>query len=196
MQPLLVNETQTLAALKAGDKRAFDLIYDHYWKQLFLFAFKKVQSEEIAKDLVQDLFVSLWVKKETFIISTSLSAYLFTALKYIILDYIRANITRQNYLSSLKITFLSSPDHSDTADKLTQNEITFLLDQTLESMPPKMKEIFELSRKHGYSIEEIAIKLSISQQTVKNQITNALRKARIALSDYLLFISLMLSLLS
>ncbi|MFD2937837.1 RNA polymerase sigma factor [Spirosoma flavum] len=174
-------EQQWLRQLRLGDEQAFRAIYGHFWEELLGFAYKKTGSLPVAEDLVQDLFISLWLKRDSLLISQSLKAYLFAILKYQVIDYIRANISRQNYLSSLKLAMQTST----SGDEVASNEIHELVQQSAQAMPERMRLIFEMSRYQGYSNEEIAQQLNLSEQTVRNQISSALKRIRTNLSDYL-----------
>lgn len=142
-------------------------------------AAKKIRSGDEAKDLVQDLFVSLWLKRETLIVNTSLSAYLFTAIRYKVINYIEANIVKQDYVDSLDKAVIDY-DNS-TREKIACNELESLLQTGINTLSPKVREVFELSRKEHLSVNEIAEKLQVSHQTVKNQISKALKTLRVHL---------------
>lgn len=176
--------------LKEGDRFAFEEIYERYWFKLYLTAVKRVKSDENAKDLVQDLFISLWLRKETLTINTSLSSYLFAAIKYKIINYVEANIVKNNYLSSLEKEAIDY-DNS-TNESIIYNDLEQFIESGISHLSPRVKVIFELSRKEKLSVNEIAQKLDISEQTVKNQISKAIRTLRLYLSNtsaiYLLFI--------
>ncbi|MDJ1480709.1 RNA polymerase sigma-70 factor [Cytophagaceae bacterium YF14B1] len=188
MSYLSADEEELLRELRAGNEKAFNEIYDRYWKNLYLFARNKLRSEDEALDITQDIFVKLWTKRDTLLITTSLSGYLFKSLKNKILDHIDATYTREDYLASLKN--MTPSFRESTAEKVAESEIYSLLDTSLASMPSRMKEIFELSRRQDHSIAEISQQLDLSQQTVKNQLTSALRRLRLSLSDYIVSILL------
>ncbi|MFC0183814.1 RNA polymerase sigma-70 factor, ECF subfamily [Pseudarcicella hirudinis] len=183
------NDALLLEQLKNGNAKAFDCIYDCYWKNLFLFAFKKTQCEEAAKDLVQELFISLWLKRETLEITSTLSAYLFSALKYSIFDYFDSSQVRQNHQVYLQQT--SSQIDNCTEESVSENEIKSLLNDSIQTLTSRTKLVFQMSRSNGYSIKEISQKLDLSEQTVKNQLSSALRKIRVDLSDYLIIFLLL-----
>ncbi|HYG40407.1 MAG TPA: RNA polymerase sigma-70 factor [Cytophagales bacterium] len=169
--------------LKQGDKRAFDQIYDRFWKRLFLTAYKRIKSLEDSKDLVQDLFASLWLKRETIEIRQTVAAYLFTAIKYKVINYIESHIVRENYLKVLKKT-VEDYDNS-TNEKIYSHDLQNCIDQGINTLSPKVKEVFELSRNENLSIKEIASKLNVSDQTVKNQISKALKTLKLHLNQLL-----------
>lgn len=183
-------EWQWLDQLKKGDQKAFQAIYDYYWEDLLGFAYQKTKSLPAAEDMVQDLFVALWNKRDTLFISQSLRSYLFSALKNQLIDHIRARITQQKYASSLDkaTTFLSQT----TAEQVAISEINALVHHSTHAMPERMRLVYELSRVKGHSTEKIAQQLNLSEQTVRNQISHALRRLRLQLADYLTSILLLL----
>lgn len=168
-----------LLLIRQGERQAFHEIYERYWQKLYRVAAKKIRSGDEAKDLIQDLFVSLWLKRETLVVNTSLSAYLFTAIKYKVINYIEANIVKQDYVNSLDKAVIDY-DNS-TREKIVCNDLESLLQTGIDTLSPKVREVFELSRKEHLSVNEIAEKLKVSHQTVKNQISKALKTLRLHL---------------
>lgn len=136
-----------------------------------------MRSADDAKDLVQDVFVSLWVKRETLVVSTSLSGYLFAAIRYKIVNYIEANIVREDYLDLLGKA--ASEYDNTTREQIAVYDMETRLQEGIRRLSPKTREVFELSRRDELSISEIADKLHLSHQTVKNQITTALKSLRV-----------------
>jgi len=132
---------------------------------------------------VQDLFASLWLKRETIEIRQTVAAYLFTAIKYKVINYIESHIVRENYLKVLKKT-VEDYDNS-TNEKIYSHDLQNCIDQGINTLSPKVKEVFELSRNENLSIKEIASKLNVSDQTVKNQISKALKTLKLHLNQLL-----------
>ncbi len=172
-----------LQRLQAGDAAAFKTIYDNHWQELLRFACKKVQVEDVAQDMVQDIFVSLWQRRAVLNLEQSVRSYLFAALKYKILDFIAANVTRRHYADTLLRIF--QPAIASTDQAVQAQETQALLNDAANALPDKMREIFDLSRHEGYSTSEIAHHLNISEQTVKNQLSTALKRLRARLGDHL-----------
>ena len=174
-------EPELLALMKEDHRGAFNEIYDRYWLKLYMAAVKRLKSKDDAKDLVQDLFFSIWMKRDSLVITTSLSSYLFTAIKYKVINHIESNIIKGNYLNSLDKSLIDYDDQ--TNEVISARDLEQFLDSKINDLSPKVKEVFELSRKKNLSVNEIALKLNISDQTVKNQLTKALKTLRLELSD-------------
>jgi RNA polymerase sigma-70 factor (ECF subfamily) len=174
-------DDRLLVLLCEDNKEAFDLIYSRYWEQLFVYVAKIVTDSDNAKDIVQEVFVSLWYRRMDLGGINSLRAYLFTAARYRGLTYIKDNIYKDKYLTSLKQFF--DEDCESTSQQLEASELSSWIDDEIESLPPKMKEVFILSRKENLSHKLISEKLMISDKTVKKQINNVLKHLRVKLAD-------------
>lgn len=167
--------------MSQSDREAFDQIYERYWEKLFLFLVKVIKNEDEAKDLVQEIFVSLWIRREKLQHIHSLSAYLHTAAKYKGLSYIQANITKNSYIESLT-EFLSQADYSPD-EYMAAKELEETVARRVEELPSKMRLVYSLSRTEGLSHKQISERLEISDKTVKKQINNALNQIRLVLPD-------------
>lgn len=172
-------ESELLSMMKDGSSEAFDEIYERYWLKLYAEAFKRLRSEDDAKDLVQDLFITLWEKKEILVVTKSLGAYLFTSIKHRVLNFIAANAVKGNYLDSLSAT-IADYDNS-SYERIISDDLQVFIDQRINDLSPRVKEVFLLSRNENLSVKEIATKLNVSDQTVKNQLTKALKDLRVGL---------------
>ena len=167
--------------VKKSDKQAFDEIYERYWFKMYLAAVKRIKSDENAKDLVQDLFVSLWARRDTLVINNSLQAYLYQAIKFKIINYIEANVVKSNYLKSLD-KFAFEYDDS-TSESIVCNDLEQFIEAEINNLSPRVKEVFEMSRKERLTNVEIAQKLNVSEQTVKNQISKAIKTLKLHLDN-------------
>ncbi|WP_158857573.1 RNA polymerase sigma-70 factor [Lunatibacter salilacus] len=162
-----------LILINKGDREAFNEIYQRYWLNLLQIAVRKVSVQEEAEDIIQDLFVSIWIKRHSLHIHTTLKAYLFSALKYKIINLYESKCVRKNYSSYVSA---NCKRHDNTTEEMVvYNEVQREFEIGLEKLSPKVKHVFLLSRNDNLSISEIAERLDISQQTVKNQISKALR---------------------
>ncbi len=177
-------DQQLIDSLQNHSEAAFDRIYDLCWKPLFQYAYKRLQSEDNAKDIVQEVFLALWNKKDTLKLTSSLSAYLFSILRFKLIDHYQGCAVKEKHV--LNITRQTDVDsHNDIEQKVYTNEIKGLLNLSIEGLPHKMKEVFKLSRIQGYSTKEISMQLRISEQTVKNQLTTAIKRLKLTFIDYL-----------
>ena len=181
---IVYHDDQLLIERLSNDgERAFDYIYDLYWKQLFQYAYNRLQSEDAAKDIVQDVFVSLWNKKEGLKLNSSLSAYLFSILRFKLINFYHANEVRKQH--ALHINQYDHPSDNNIDQRVHVNEMNSILNSSIQNLPCKMKAIFELSRVKGRSIRQISEQLNISEQTVKNQLSTALKRLKLNFADYL-----------
>jgi RNA polymerase sigma-70 factor (family 1) len=162
--------------LKKGDQQAFTEIYNRYAESLVGFAASKLYDLDDAKDILQDLFVKLWENREQLYITSNLQSYLFAITRHRIIDKIRKSITREEYASiaqSMQAIYPHSIDNQVEAKELQEN-----IYKSLNQLPSRVKEIYKLSREEGLSNREIAEKLNLSEQTIKNQLSTALKHLR------------------
>lgn len=172
--------------LKKGDANAYTLIYNRYFGQLYLHALKRLQDEDEARDVIHELFATLWSKRETLVVRTSLSAYLYTAIRNRIMDVIAHQQVENRYVVSLQ-RFIGE-GYCVTDHKIRERQLADLIEKSIAQLPPKMREVFELSRKHALSHKEIAQQLNLSEQTVRKQVNNALKILRARLGTMLFLI--------
>lgn len=162
--------------LAKDDEAAFVEIYKRYADSLTGFASSKLFSMEDAKDIIHDIFVKLWEDRKQLNITSGLKAYLFTIARYRIIDKIRRNITREEY--AVMLQSLANAYQPDVEQIIAAKELTQAIQHTLDELSPKVKEVYRLSREEHLTISEIAKKLGSSEQTVKNQLSTALKHLR------------------
>jgi RNA polymerase sigma-70 factor (ECF subfamily) len=185
-----LSDDKLVALLKQGNEQALKEIFTRYNKLLYSYAYKKLEDQEEAKDLVQDLFIRLWSNRESFLLKTSLPSYLFRAVRNRALDIFAHKKIKSDYVASFQ-AFIDLPQ-STTDYLVREKDISALIDREIQSLPPKMREIFILSRKENYSHKEIAKKIGISEETVTKQIKRALKILRLRLK-LVLIIAFLLS---
>lgn len=177
------SDDELVALLRNGDAAAYTVIYNRYFDALYLQARQKLNNAEEAQDIVHELFTALWTKREVLEIKTSLTAYLYGAVRNRILDLIAHQQVESKYMRSLQ-DYLSQgtciTDHAIREKLLVQ-----LIEKCIAALPDKMRAIFELSRKEKLSHKEIAEQLNLSEQTVKKQVNNALKILRTKLGAML-----------
>ncbi|POY38055.1 RNA polymerase subunit sigma-70 [Solitalea longa] len=169
-------DQELFSLLKKADQQAFNEIYDRYWTPLYLHANRMLRDEDAAQDLVQDLFIWLFEKSEDLDINTSLSGFLYTAVRNRVFNAIKRNKLKDNYLIEIAAF---ADEMIDVADEhIHLKELAAIIEREIDFMPHKMKEVFNLSRKAHLSHKEIAEKLGISEHTVSTQIQRALLRLR------------------
>ena len=154
---------------------AFDDFYRHNWKALFHIAYSAVSSEEEAKDLVQNAFINFWNARDKLDSSKNIKAYLFTSLKNGIINFYKREIIRKNKIAHITT---ANQSYSPLDENYNAKELSREINKEIAHLPRKMQEIFILSRHQHLSVLEISQHLNITQRTVKNQLSNALRILR------------------
>ncbi len=177
-----LTDEQLVILLKDGDQAAFAEIYSRYAESLAGFAASKLYSLDDARDLLHDLFVKLWENRGQLNITSNLQTYLFTVVRHRIIDKIRKNITRQDYAAMLQ--YLDTGHQPGVEQQIAEKELKQQINNALNELPPRVKEIYQLSRNENLSNSEIAAKLNLSEQTVKNQLSVALKHLRQTLSGF------------
>ncbi|MEH3115169.1 RNA polymerase sigma-70 factor [Pedobacter terrae] len=178
-----------LSSLQRGSHQAMKEIYRLYWSAIFDAALKKMGDEALAQDITQEIFISLWENRKTIKLSGSLCAYLYGAVKYKVINYFKSGSIKEQHQNALKALM----DEQNTAaadDKLILKELHSEVDHAIALLPEKMQLVFSMSRKQEKSIKEIAAELNVSVQTVKNQISAALKLLKKSLSYILLIAAL------
>ena len=185
----LYTDKELLQRISEDDSMAFTILYRRYWEDMFVTAAKALRDKTEASDVVQDVFLSLWNRRHELSIEGPLINYLHTAVRYKVIHYIQKNIT---LLADVSVNWLSP----DAEVNLQLEELQKALSSVVTKMPPKMQQVYILSRREQLSHKEIAEQLSVSVETVKKHIQHALQLIKTALQHALTFISLLLSYLS
>jgi RNA polymerase sigma-70 factor (ECF subfamily) len=181
------DDSELFKLYQGGKKEAFDVIYTRYWERLYNYAFHNLQSKDLAFEVVHDIFVSLWTRRETLNLQTSLSGYLFASVRYQIIKQIKDSRQKEAYMKDY-LLFRPVEDNS-TEDAIHLQELEKAIEDSLLQLPPRCQEIFRLSRQEHKTIQEIAAALNISHRTVENQLTVALKHLRGSLGDLSLAIA-------
>ncbi len=168
------SEKELILLLRDGDAKAYTEIYDRYFQLMFVFAYKKVRDEDLAKDFVQELFTDVWKKRSELVEDTVFASFLYVALRYKILNHF-AHQKVQNKFTDF-ISFHDTEVSSVRADHLIRDkQLREYIEKQIQLLPSKMRRMFELSRKEHLSHKEIAALVNTSEFTVSKQISNALK---------------------
>jgi RNA polymerase sigma-70 factor (ECF subfamily) len=162
------------------DQEAFTSLYRRHWEALFITTVRVIGNKEDAEDIIQEVFASLWNRRKALNLTGPLTGYLRASVKYKSINHIDRNITRRHYLATLsKVAEAGVPASPEVL--LQVKEVQQLIQTVIDSMPPKMQEVFQLSRREHLSHKEIAVRLGISEETVKKHIQHALQLLRSAM---------------
>lgn len=164
-----------------GDAGAFEEIFNRYWLKLYGAALKRVKSREVAEEIIQDLFTLLWAKRESVQIHTSLAAYLFTSVRYMVFNHIQKEVVRDSYKDSFQTANVFC-DNS-TEETVFLNELIRNIEKEVKCLPSQCRSVFELSRKENKTNREIAEVLGISEKTVEGHLTKAIKHLKVGLAD-------------
>lgn len=162
--------------VRSGDQVAFEQLFNLYYSRLCVFSNSYVKSLDIARDVVQEVFIKIWDNRENFYITQSLKAYLYMAVRNQSLNFLQQNKQKQRLEERLK----KQQEMSDSVkrEELNTEELTQKIWKLVEELPERRRTIFILYRKHGLSYSEIAEVMDIKRKTVENQMGKSLKFLR------------------
>ena len=158
-----------IAGIKKNDYTSYNQLFVRYYSRLCTFVFRIVQNETASEDVVQELFIRLWIQREKLDIKDSISGYLYRASKNAALNFLRSEHNRLKNLQNIPASEWITDE-----SYIEQVELTAVLHQCIGQLPARSREVFLLSRFDGLKQKEIAGKLDISVKTIKNQIWKSL----------------------
>ncbi len=178
------SDEELLDLLRQGDRTAFSDLYNRYWKALLAKATDRLKSQEDAEEVVQELFVNLWRRKEKIQIQYSFKTYVFAVLRYEIMHFVAKRMSRREDLSIdvyEEIPFIRSGEDLYAIEvKELEQQLNFLID----NLPEKCRIIFKMSRDDGMSAKDIADQLDLSHRTVETQIGKAIKSIKNSLKNF------------
>jgi len=176
-----LTDQQLASLLQASDSGAFKYIFDRFWDKLLVVAAKRLESMPEAEEAVQDIFLNLWRKRETFELKASFENYLAVAVKFEVINR-RAKRVRENALYT-ELESLPLPTSSDNPN-FDLEYLRQQLEHTINSLPPKCQLVFRLSRNDDYTNKQIAQELGVTEKAVEKHISKALKALRKRLGNY------------
>lgn len=186
MENLLLKEMHTISY------KSYTALYEKWAPRIYRFIFSIIKSESIAEDIVQETFVKIWEHRNELTVNSesSFKSYLFTVSYHIMLKELRRQINHphmEEYMEYCNDVLLAE---NTTEVKMDFAEFFAALEQAKKKLPPRQCEIFVLNKECHYSVAEIANKLSINEQTVRNQLSASLKIIRKELGDFLFILLL------
>lgn len=159
-----------------GDKDAFTQLYATYSRQLYLNLVRLVKSEEIAAELLQDVFIAIWEKRDSIEIQQSFRAYLFRIGENKVTDLFRR--ARRDKILLSKIKKIASEHYSYIEEDMIAREDAAILKKAIETLPPQRRQIFELCKLQGKTYSEVSSQLGISTSTINDHIVKGTKAVR------------------
>lgn len=171
MQKNVFTDQQLITCLAAGSEHAFELLFNKYLHKLHLFASEYTNDKELAREIVMDVMLRLWQKRDDLGHIKSLNAYLYSAVKNAIIDNFRKKAFQFSSLEDL----LHEPVFNEAADRqLIDSELQQALQTGIEQLSPQRRLIYKMKREQELSHKEIAMELDLSTKTVENHLTAAI----------------------
>lgn len=192
-----MNETNSnielIKFLKKDDMKAFDIIYKKYSRRLYGFVFRYIKQEADTEEIVQDVFIKIWKSRTKIDVNFSFESFLFTVAHNATINLLKKRATEQKYIEYVKSLQIINESY-ELYDEIHYKELKQEFQGLVNELSPRQKEIFQLSREEGLSNKEIADKLGISIQTVKNHLVTTLSFFKSKLDNNTLISGLFISL--
>lgn len=182
----LYDEKSLLVEIAAGNEQAFRKLFDLYKERFYAVVLKMTRSDEVAEDIVQDVFMAIWKKRESLADVDNPSSYFFTAVYRRVYHHYRKAALEKKLLQAAQPTGESV---NTTDEMVLARESDQLISRAVAKLPPQQQLVFKLTKQEGLSREDVAQQLHISPNTVKNHLADALKFIRTFLSNpYLLMV--------
>lgn len=166
-----------IKSIAAGDELSFRAFFDFYWDHIYSVAFVFTKSEQLSEEIVQEVFVKVWLKREQLAAVVDMESWLFIIARNHIFNVLQKKVKEDAFLKNLDGYF--SIINGSPEDLLFKKEAEALVNNAITKLPKQQQLIYSLSRIAGLSQEEIATKLNISKNTVKSHMNKALNSIRI-----------------
>jgi RNA polymerase sigma-70 factor (family 1) len=178
-----LSEEELVVLLREDELNAFKELYKRYWKKLYGAAYKRLKSKELSEEIVQELFTNLWFKRQSIHINHGVASYLYSSVMHYVIDHYRKESVREKYRESFHI--IHNDTDNSTEDAILLKELTETIESEISHLPEKCRSVYTLSRIENKTNKEIALHLGISEKTVENHLTKALKRLQLGLSHYL-----------
>lgn len=177
-----------LSQMRAGETSAFTALFERYYDLMRVFADSIVGSAVEAEEIAEDVFVRIWETRSQLEVRSSVRSYLYAATRNHAINRLRSDSTRRHWLEEASAQGYApgmgrAPDEADAEIRVT--ELERAIDDAIEQLPPRCRQVFLLHRQHGLSHQEIAAAMETSVKTAENQMARALKLLRDRLSVFL-----------
>jgi len=182
-------ERKIIRGIRKGDAKVFEELFNVYYRRLIIYAVSYVEENQVAEDIVQEIFFSIWKNRKDNLINTSISSYLYRAVHNRSIQYLRHKKVMSDYeekhllkIKEAEMMYGLSGDYHYS--EIQYSEIEKIMNQTFDTLPEKTREIFRLSRENNTTNRKIAEAMKIDVKTVEYHISKTLKLLRHALNDY------------
>lgn len=177
-----IDERELVIHLKKSNVNAFDSLFYRYYKKVLSFCYKILGTKEDAEEIVQTVFLAIWENRTIIDEDKHFETYLFSIVRHHVYNALKRKSYRKAFLESIENPNIGS--NLDVEDQVYYNDLNLLLNKLIDTLPPKRREIYLLSRNRGLTYKQIADKLRITENTVDTQIRNALNYLRPILEKF------------
>jgi len=185
----LPSDAILLNLIKDGDLDSFNILFERYWKELFTTIFSVCPDNEVCSEIVHDIFLNLWIKREKLQIEY-FKGYITASARYHVYRHLK-NVKRKTLEYREDLDYGNLVAVNDGESNIRYRELEKKVEEELEELPSRCREIFTMSRMQQLTNDEIAARLDISKRTVENQLTYALRHLRLSIRHFLYFLFLL-----
>lgn len=184
LKSIAMQEKMLIEDIKNGSERAFKILYSQWVSRLHRFVYQYLKSESATDDVVQETFMRIWTNRESLNSEYLFKSYLFTIAYHFLLKELKRQINNPSMEEYLEYQNTMITKGDEASDGIDYDTFQKALAKAKSHLSPRQKEIFELNKEYGISISEIAEKLSITEQVVRNQLSAALKVLRSELMEY------------
>ena len=181
-------DQELLDAIRHDDEAAFAEIFKRFGKAVYKMAYSRIRSRETAEEIAQNLFISFWEKRHSHSVR-NISSYFYIAVRHRVLNIFESQLVKKKYWDYYK-TFI--PREENVTERAVEfNELRAAIEEKIEYLPEKSREVFKLNHLEGHSITEIANTLNLSKKAIQYHLTRSLKELRLHLKDFIFFVMIM-----
>ncbi|MCL4481634.1 MAG: RNA polymerase sigma-70 factor [Bacteroidetes bacterium] len=174
--------------LESGEEQAFELLFRKYYLRLCGFANKFIANQHESEEIVQEVFLNIWKKRDQLKLDNEIRPYLFKSVQNLCFNFIAHQKVIDSYYSVIESVYQNQSEDFNSYESVLYTELQIKVDDAIKSLPEQCRKIFQLSRDENLKYHEIAEMLGISVKTVETQMSRALSKLKSELKDYLVVI--------
>ncbi|MEI7502093.1 MAG: sigma-70 family RNA polymerase sigma factor [Paludibacter sp.] len=187
----LNNEKYHVERLVNGSYKDYAVLYEHYWPKLFAFIYSLSHSRQLAEDIAQDTFLKIWTNHELIDDSLSFKSFIFTIARNKLLNDLRKQINNPLFSDYIELSDSLNLSENNVEAKIDFDEFIVNLNNAKQLLTPRQLEIFQLNKEQGLSVTEISMRFSITEQSVRNQLSKGIQLIKTKFKGYELIVLFM-----